>query len=176
MITTARWGLILLIAAVGLGGCVGASQRPAPEMKPAPVSDRGLSAERSARASGRAATRKPRELTIQLESQSFLYREHGEVVHSGPISSGRAGYPTPLGHFAVLSKQADKVSYRYTNQLGMRPGCPIRSSSTGIIFYTRVGCPAIQTRTAACGSASATRAFSSSACRSAIASRSSTEA
>ncbi|NCA70368.1 MAG: L,D-transpeptidase [Sphingobacteriia bacterium] len=134
MITTARWGLILLIAAVGLGGCVGASQRPAPEMKPAPVSDRGLSAERSARASGRAATRKPRELTIQLESQSFLYREHGEVVHSGPISSGRAGYPTPLGHFAVLSKQADKVSYRYTNQLGMPAWMPYSIQFHGHYF------------------------------------------
>jgi hypothetical protein len=47
---------------------------------------------------------KHRSLTISLADQAFEYKEDESVVRSGPISSGRPGYPTPTGRFKVLGK------------------------------------------------------------------------
>lgn len=58
-----------------------------------------------------------RALTIFIDSQSFEYVEDEQVLISGPISSGSPEYPTPTGTFQVLSKQKDKRSGSYTNEL-----------------------------------------------------------
>ena len=59
-----------------------------------------------------------RELTISLATQYFSYLEDGSLVRSGPISSGEPSSPTPTGRFRVQSKQKDKVSSKYENELG----------------------------------------------------------
>jgi lipoprotein-anchoring transpeptidase ErfK/SrfK len=75
-----------------------------------------------------------RALTIQLKGQRFVYQEDGRVVRVGPISSGREGYETPKGQFAVLSKDRDKVSSRYTNQLGWNAWMPYSIQFNGHYF------------------------------------------
>jgi lipoprotein-anchoring transpeptidase ErfK/SrfK len=49
-----------------------------------------------------------RDLTVFIGSQTFEYVEDGQVVLSGPVSSGNAHHPTPTGDYRVLSKQIDK--------------------------------------------------------------------
>ena len=44
------------------------------------------------------------------------------------------GYPTPTGKFAVLGKEKDKVSSRYTNQLGMQAWMPYAIQFHGHYF------------------------------------------
>ncbi len=56
-----------------------------------------------------------RALTIFIDSQSFEYVENERVLINGPVSSGSAEHPTPIGKFQVLSKQRDKRSGSYTN-------------------------------------------------------------
>lgn len=134
--------LLLLLAAVILGGCAPRLERPAPEASPAPVAD--LSAAPASPAepappavpsdTARSTKAKSRDLTIRLGNQRFIYREDGQVVRTGPISSGRAGYPTPRGRFSVLSKHKDKVSYRYTNQLGWPAWMPYSIQFSGHYF------------------------------------------
>ena len=75
-----------------------------------------------------------RSLTISLGDQAFEYKEDEAVVRSGPISSGKPGNPTPTGRFRVLSKNADKVSSRYTNQLGMQAWMPYSIQFHGHYF------------------------------------------
>ncbi len=65
-----------------------------------------------------------RSVVLHLASQRFEYLEDDQVIHTGPISSGRAGYETPHGEFSVLSKDKDKESSRYDNQLGMDAWMP----------------------------------------------------
>jgi lipoprotein-anchoring transpeptidase ErfK/SrfK len=77
---------------------------------------------------------KHRSLTISLADQTFEYKEDESVVRSGPISSGRPGYPTPSGRFKVLGKDEDKVSSRYTNQLGMQAWMPYAIQFYGHYF------------------------------------------
>jgi lipoprotein-anchoring transpeptidase ErfK/SrfK len=77
---------------------------------------------------------RPRALTIRLKDQRFIYREAGQVTRVGPISSGREGYETPRGQFAVLSKERDKVSSRYTNQLGWNAWMPYSIQFNGHYF------------------------------------------
>jgi lipoprotein-anchoring transpeptidase ErfK/SrfK len=59
-----------------------------------------------------------RRLTIRLATQDFVYEEDDRVVLNGPISSGKASSPTITGRFRVQGKQVDKVSSKYTNELG----------------------------------------------------------
>ncbi len=54
-------------------------------------------------------------LTIRIKSQRFEYREGGELVRAGDVSSGSREHPTPKGSFRVLSKEKDKRSGSYTN-------------------------------------------------------------
>ncbi|NEV61708.1 L,D-transpeptidase [Thiorhodococcus minor] len=77
---------------------------------------------------------KARKLSISLSEQAFSYSEGDEVVRTGPISSGAEGYPTPTGKFAILSKDEDKVSSRYTNQLGMQAWMPYAMQFHGHYF------------------------------------------
>lgn len=77
---------------------------------------------------------KGRSLTISLGSQSFEYKEGEAVVRSGPISSGKPGNPTPTGRFKVLGKDEDKISSRYTNQLGMQAWMPYSIQFHGHYF------------------------------------------
>ncbi|ADC62930.1 L,D-transpeptidase [Allochromatium vinosum] len=81
-----------------------------------------------------ADTAKHRSLTISLGEQLFEYKEGESVVRSGPISSGKPGNPTPTGRFKVLSKDEDKVSSRYTNQLGMQAWMPYSIQFYGHYF------------------------------------------
>lgn len=81
-----------------------------------------------------ADTAKRRSLTISLGDQAFEYKEDESVVRSGPISSGKPGNPTPTGRFRVLSKDEDKVSTRYTNQLGMQAWMPYSIQFYGHYF------------------------------------------
>ncbi len=77
---------------------------------------------------------KTRALRLSIEGQQFTYLEDGEVVRTGPISSGAEGSPTPTGNFSVLSKDKDKVSSRYTNQLGMQAWMPYAIQFNGHYF------------------------------------------
>lgn len=77
---------------------------------------------------------KRRELLISLAGQRFSYLEDGVEVRTGPISSGASGHPTPKGRFRVLSKDPDKVSSRYTNQLGMPAWMPYAIQFHGHYF------------------------------------------
>ncbi|WP_295453831.1 L,D-transpeptidase [uncultured Thiodictyon sp.] len=56
-----------------------------------------------------------REFTVFLGSQTFEYVEDGQVILSGPVSSGTVKNPTPIGEFRVLSKEIDKRSGTYRN-------------------------------------------------------------
>lgn len=78
--------------------------------------------------------RTTRSLTISLDRQQFTYSVDGETRRTGPISSGAPGYPTPTGRFAVLGKDRDKVSSRYTNQLGMQAWMPYSIQFHGHYF------------------------------------------
>jgi lipoprotein-anchoring transpeptidase ErfK/SrfK len=128
------WSLLTLV--VLIGGCAQSPHRPAPEARPVGTPE---VAETSARedevsAEPRRAEPESRALTIKLGNQRFTYSEDGQVVRSGPISSGREGHPTPTGRFSVLSKHKDKVSYRYTNQLGMQAWMPYSIQFSGHYF------------------------------------------
>jgi lipoprotein-anchoring transpeptidase ErfK/SrfK len=118
----------LIIAGVLLG-CAGTPSGPAPE----PLSVAESEAARGADGS-LVAEQDDRALTIGINSQKFVYTEGGRVVRVGPISSGKEGYPTPLGQFAVLRKEKDKVSYRYTNQLGWNAWMPYSIQFSGHYF------------------------------------------
>ncbi len=75
-----------------------------------------------------------RELVISLAQQGFSYWEDGVLQRTGPISSGSAAHPTPKGRFRVLTKDPDKVSSRYTNQLGMPAWMPYAIQFHGHYF------------------------------------------
>lgn len=103
-----------------------------------------------------------RALTIRIGSQSFVYTEGDQVVRTGPISSGREGHSTPRGTFSVLSKQKDKVSSRYTNQLGWQAWMPYSIQFYGHYFLHEAGFRVIRIQPAACVSARRMRASCSS--------------
>ncbi|UHD14858.1 L,D-transpeptidase [Thiocapsa bogorovii] len=139
--------LPLFIAAALIVGCAQSPTRPAPERQPGEVvesdngaraaePETGLAGSDSAAESvdAPATEQAKRSLTIQIGSQSFIYAEDDQVVRTGPISSGREGYGTPRGTFSVLSKQKDKVSSRYTNQLGMQAWMPYSIQFYGHYF------------------------------------------
>jgi len=75
-----------------------------------------------------------RSLHIRLDSQAFEYFEDGEVLLAGPIASGKADAATPTGRFAVLSKDKDKVSSRYTNEIGTQAWMPYSLQFHGNYF------------------------------------------
>lgn len=151
------WMLVLL-----LGACATPPERVAPERRAPPAAEVSTSALRGHRPaeppaprehrsvapapSARTATpsaraldtarrsQAPRALIIELASQSFIYSEQGTAVRLGPISSGRTGYRTPTGRFSVLSKDRDKVSSRYRNQLGWPAWMPYSIQFSGHYF------------------------------------------
>lgn len=139
--------LPLLIAAALIVGCAQSPTRPAPERQPSEVSESADGTQASDRETDRAdgeasaepiaepAAEKPkRALTIQIGSQTFAYSEGDQVIRTGPLSSGRDGHRTPRGNFSVLSKQKDKVSSRYTNELGMQAWMPYAIQFYGHYF------------------------------------------
>ncbi|WP_295404229.1 L,D-transpeptidase [uncultured Thiocystis sp.] len=134
-----------LLTVIFLIGCAQTPSRPAPEsaettfgavgqqeFEPQSESSRTESPAAQPEASGR--DNKPRSLTIKLGTQQFIYSVNGEIARTGPISSGAVGYPTPTGKFAVLGKEKDKVSSRYTNQLGMQAWMPYAIQFHGHYF------------------------------------------
>jgi lipoprotein-anchoring transpeptidase ErfK/SrfK len=137
----------LLIAAVVIVGCAQSPTRSAPERQtgdaaePAdstptsgPETDPAPSEAAAESVAEPSAEEPKRSLTIQIGSQSFVYAEGDQVVRTGPVSSGREGYGTPRGTFSVLSKQKDKVSSRYTNQLGWQAWMPYSIQFYGHYF------------------------------------------
>lgn len=130
---------LALVAMLAITGCASSPPYPAPERQPAPVSElsRPATVPRPHQVdvgAFKTDTAKARALTIELGRQMFIYKEAGRVVRTGPISSGREGYATPRGRFAVLSKQEDKVSSRYTNELGMQAWMPYSIQFHGHYF------------------------------------------
>jgi lipoprotein-anchoring transpeptidase ErfK/SrfK len=75
-----------------------------------------------------------RALQFSLGSQTFNYMEDGEVVVTGPIASGKASSPTPTGKFRVLSKNKDKESSRYDNEVGTPAWMPYSMQFYGNYF------------------------------------------
>jgi len=75
-----------------------------------------------------------RALKFYLASQRFEYIEDGEKVVSGPIASGKASSPTPTGKFSVLSKDKDKESSKYTNEVGTQAWMPYSMQFHGNYF------------------------------------------
>lgn len=125
--------------------------RPAPELKALPeppevpqadqptdgsadTADGTTPSEEPGTWSEEADASKTRALTISLSNQAFTYTEDGVVVRTGPISSGTEDHPTPTGTFSVLSKDEDKVSSIYKNQLGMQAWMPYSLQFHGNYF------------------------------------------
>lgn len=75
-----------------------------------------------------------RALKFRLSSQTFNYTENGELVVSGPIASGKASSPTPTGKFRVLSKNKDKESSKYDNEIGTPAWMPYSMQFYGNYF------------------------------------------
>jgi len=75
-----------------------------------------------------------RAVQFHLGSQTFDYIEDGEVVLSGPIASGKPGSSTPTGKFSVLSKEKDKQSSLYTNEIGTQAWMPYSLQFYGNYF------------------------------------------
>lgn len=132
----------LLILVLLLVGCAQSPSRPGPERQPGDASEidaarlpaAGADVAAGEAAAEPAAEEVERALTIQIGSQAFAYSEGDQVVRTGPISSGRDGYRTPRGNFSVLSKQKDKVSSRYTNEIGMPAWMPYSIQFYGHYF------------------------------------------
>jgi hypothetical protein len=122
MLALSRTVPVIVFASL-ICGCAQTPSRPAPERAPVAEEEALGSTEKDGRA-----------LTIKIGSQNFVYTEGDTVVHTGPISSGKEGFETPTGEFSVLSKQKDKVSYRYTNQLGMNAWMPYSIQFIGHYF------------------------------------------
>jgi lipoprotein-anchoring transpeptidase ErfK/SrfK len=138
---------LLLIATAFMVACAQSPTRPAPERQPEDASesaDGGRESEpdwddAAGETAGKSvaeptAEEAKRSLTIRIGSQSFAYAEGDQIVRTGPISSGREGYRTPRGTFSVLGKQKDKVSSRYTNQLGWQAWMPYSIQFYGHYF------------------------------------------
>jgi hypothetical protein len=66
----------------------------------------------------------PRKLTVRLKKQRFEYSEGDAVVHTGEITSGSPGHPTPKGSYSVLSKDPNKRSGSYTNYFNLPTPMP----------------------------------------------------
>ncbi|EGV30301.1 ErfK/YbiS/YcfS/YnhG family protein [Thiorhodococcus drewsii AZ1] len=137
--------LVVILLPLILAACAGAPERRAPERQPPktagqqtaqPAQDHQPSSptDTTSEPAADPSTVKKRALVISLADQTFDYSEDGETVRTGPISSGADGYPTPTGQFAVLSKDEDKVSSRYTNQLGMQAWMPYAIQFHGNYF------------------------------------------
>jgi lipoprotein-anchoring transpeptidase ErfK/SrfK len=75
-----------------------------------------------------------RAIKFYLGTQTFDYLENGEVLVSGPIASGKASSPTPTGKFRVLSKNKDKESSRYDNEIGTPAWMPYSMQFYGNYF------------------------------------------
>ncbi len=56
------------------------------------------------------------------------------VVRTGAVSSGTPAHPTPKGRFAVLSKNKDKVSSKYTNAFDFSTPMPYAMQFHGNYF------------------------------------------
>ncbi|MTW21837.1 L,D-transpeptidase [Allochromatium palmeri] len=112
----------------------GPTQAEAVVAESMPASVESMTDESTTQDANATETTKRRSLTISLSDQAFEYKEDDAVVHAGPISSGKAGHSTPAGRFKVLSKNADKVSSRYTNQLGMQAWMPYSIQFHGHYF------------------------------------------
>ncbi len=52
-------------------------------------------------------------IEINLTAQKAFLLDDGKIVYESPISSGRPGFPTPTGNFAVLEKDANHLSSLY---------------------------------------------------------------
>jgi len=75
-----------------------------------------------------------RALQFSLGSQTFNYMEDGELVVSGPIASGKPSSPTPTGNFRILSKDKDKESSKYDNEVGTPAWMPYSMQFHGNYF------------------------------------------
>lgn len=75
-----------------------------------------------------------RAIEFNLGNQTFDYFEDGEMLVSGPIASGKASSPTPTGQFAILSKEKDKESSLYTNEIGTQAWMPYSMQFYGNYF------------------------------------------
>lgn len=54
-------------------------------------------------------------ISVDLTSQRMSVREHGKVIHSWPISSGRSGFATITGNFRPLWMTPMHYSRKYDN-------------------------------------------------------------
>jgi lipoprotein-anchoring transpeptidase ErfK/SrfK len=75
-----------------------------------------------------------RALTVFIDTQTFEYVEDGRVLVSGPISSGTAKHPTPTGDYRVMSKDIDKRSGKYTNEINEPTPMPYSMQFRGPYF------------------------------------------
>lgn len=54
-------------------------------------------------------------ISVDLSTQRMSVKEHGKAIHSWPVSSGRAGFPTVTGHFRPLWLTPMHYSRKYDN-------------------------------------------------------------
>jgi lipoprotein-anchoring transpeptidase ErfK/SrfK len=116
--------LISVALAVLVGACSSEPPRPAPPVE-GPIERADQSAIPKARS---------RKLVVWLDIQAFQYIEDGMVVRTGAVSSGTPAHPTPKGRFAVLSKNKDKVSSKYTNAFDFSTPMPYAMQFHGNYF------------------------------------------
>ena len=57
-------------------------------------------------------------IEIDLSAQKAWFLQDGQRVYETPISSGRAGYPTPAGDFAIIEKDFNHSSSLYGRIVG----------------------------------------------------------
>lgn len=60
-------------------------------------------------------------LVVDIGNQNFHYYENNEIVRSGPITSGRPGFPTDRGSFTAGLKDKNKRSSLYPKPNGGSP-------------------------------------------------------
>ena len=63
-------------------------------------------------------------LEREIAERDRLDAGFGDLIRTGPISSGKPGKHTPTGKFAVLGKDKDKKSSLYKNEIGTQAWMP----------------------------------------------------
>ena len=66
-------------------------------------------------ATGFAGSRGPLQIIVSKDQQSLVVYDGDAVIATSPVSTGKAGHPTPLGIFPVLGKKEMHYSKKYDN-------------------------------------------------------------
>ncbi|MEY2546723.1 MAG: hypothetical protein QOG48_1840 [Verrucomicrobiota bacterium] len=105
---------VVAIAAVFLTGCEETSA-PVPYLGGAaayPTQPTGAPVDTISYWDGDSSNGKP-SIKISMGEQRAYFYKSGQLVGISQLSTGREGYKTPSGHFAIIQKDKDHVSTKY---------------------------------------------------------------